>query len=517
MRLGFIAVFAACVGATSLLTASDASACGGCFVPPSNPTIVSGHRMALAITPSQTVLWDQIQYSGEAGEFAWVLPVKQGAYIELSTDAWFETLDAATNVNVVAPPVSCKQNFGFGCGADALSARSSEDFGGATGGGGPVVDIVHRGTVGPYETVTLSTSTPGALNDWLEKAGFAVDPATQPTIDEYVKEGFDFIALKLQPDKDVREMKPVRVITPGAAPTLPLRMVGIGTGAEVAITLYVLAEGRWEAENFPNAQVPIDLLAWDFADSTSNYAELRKQTLAGTEGARGWVTTYARQGSLLSPVQSQLNFFGNLIYATDANFNGLDTIAEAYLFQGIQNKETAIMDVVPEEQKCVDAFAALENTAAKSSALVEDPCPLDAPPNDPTCGSVDANKIDARTFGCGGLDDLSVAMTGSHPRDMWVTRLEAVLPQAALKTDLTVKAATKQETVDHWLQARIAVNTDALCGSLSAPVVGSDKNAKNSSVDGRTGVLMVWALGGLALAAALARRASKAALRGGSL
>jgi hypothetical protein len=292
-----MAPFAVCVVASSLLVSSDADACGACFPPPSDPTVVSGHRMALAITPTQTVLWDQIQYAGAPSEFAWVLPVKPGAHIELSTDAWFETLDAATNVNIVQPPVSCDQPFSLGCGAsDSLSGRAFAD---SATGGGPNVDILHRGTVGPYATVTLSTEVPGALNEWLTQSGFAIDPSTQPVIDKYVAEGFDFIALKLQPDKDVREMKPVRVISPGASPTLPLRMVAIGTGPEVAITLYILAEGRWEADNFPNVQVPTDLIAWDFADSTSNYGELRKQTLEASEGKKGWITTYARQGSLL--------------------------------------------------------------------------------------------------------------------------------------------------------------------------------------------------------------------------
>lgn len=510
MRLGFLAPFAACVAAASLLVSSDADACGGCFIPPSNPTVVSGHRMALAISEKQTVLWDQIQYAGDPADFAWVLPVKPGAYIEASTDAWFETLDAATTVNVVAAQVGCDQPFSFGCGG----ALASADRGAAEGGnGGPDVTIVHRGSVGPYETVTLESKVPGALNEWLTMAGYAVDPATQPVIDQYVKEGFDFIALRLQPDKDVREMKPVRVISPGATPTLPLRMVAVGSGPEVAITLYVLAEGRFEADNFPNASVPLDLLAWDFADGTSNYAELRKQTLAATPGKSGWITTYARQGSLLTPVFNGFSFFGPLTYGFDPIGNQLDTIAEAYLNQGIANKETALMSGAVDEQACRDKFSGLEQSLGQSGALVEDPCPLDAPPDDPTCGMVALNKTDARELGCGALDDLSVAMTGNAPRDMWITRLEAALPQAALASDLTLRAAASQGTVDNWIQARVAVNAEKQCGGLAVPTLSKGDENKT----GRTGALAVMCLSGLALAAALARRASKALSRGGAL
>src|SRR5688572_16654574 len=88
---------------TPLLTTSDASACGGCFVPATDSTVVTGHRMAISISPKQSVLWDQIQYAGDPAEFGWVLPVKPGAYIEVASDAWFETLDATTTVTVQQP------------------------------------------------------------------------------------------------------------------------------------------------------------------------------------------------------------------------------------------------------------------------------------------------------------------------------------------------------------------------------------------------------------------------------
>src|SRR5205823_2330913 len=109
---------------------------------------------------------------------------------------------------------------------------------------------LHEGTVGPYETVTLATNTPGALNTWLVAHGYNIDNDIQPVIDAYVAEDFDFIALRLLPGKGIRTMKPVRVVTPGAGMTLPLRMVAAGTGSSVAITLYTITEGRLEAEQY---------------------------------------------------------------------------------------------------------------------------------------------------------------------------------------------------------------------------------------------------------------------------
>ena len=74
--------------------------------------------------------------------------------------------------------------------------------------------MVHQGTVGPYDTVTLHANVPNALPSWLMANGYAIDPSVAPIIDAYVSEGFDFIALRMQPDTGVQQMKPVRVITP---------------------------------------------------------------------------------------------------------------------------------------------------------------------------------------------------------------------------------------------------------------------------------------------------------------
>src|SRR5262245_21387074 len=111
MRLRFVAPLAALSLAAVLGSTSDARACGGCFHQPiitqGGATVVTGHRMAFSTSPTQSVLWDQIQYAGDPKVFAWVLPVHHGAVVEESTDAWFETLDAATTAQISSPTVEC--------------------------------------------------------------------------------------------------------------------------------------------------------------------------------------------------------------------------------------------------------------------------------------------------------------------------------------------------------------------------------------------------------------------------
>ena len=48
----------------------DASACGGCFVSQTENTQVTGHKMVLSVSQTQTTLWDQISYNGDPKSFA---------------------------------------------------------------------------------------------------------------------------------------------------------------------------------------------------------------------------------------------------------------------------------------------------------------------------------------------------------------------------------------------------------------------------------------------------------------
>ncbi|XXT15311.1 DUF2330 domain-containing protein [Sorangium sp. So ce429] len=486
MKLRLFAFLALAVPAATLLPSREALACGGCFAPPTQTTVVNAHRMVLSVSPVQSVLWDQIQYAGDPSEFAWVLPVKRGATIQVGSDAWFETLDAATSVRITAPSSTCGGS-GGGCGV--LAGASSNDSAG--GFGNEQVTVLHRGTVGPYETATLATDTPGALNKWLDTHGFGVDESTQPVIDAYVEEDFDFIALKLQPGKDVKEMTPVRVVMPGANATLPLRMVAAGTGANVAITLFTISEARLAPEGFAAASVPHDLLAWDFASQESNYGALREKALAAADGGRAFLTPYAQQGSLFSPVSSSAAPFG-VRYTTSGSTTPVDTIAAAFAQQGLANGET-------EDSACAVRFAEL----AMESRAVGNPCPAGASLSDPSCDGVASGQIDARELACGPLDDLAVAMIGLHPKDVWLTRLEANLPRAALDTDLVLSPAP-QERVDNWLRARASVHAEVLCGAAT-PVLDGDRASRSRG----QGTLVGMTLGALALAAAVARRGAR--------
>lgn len=521
MSRGLTLVFGLAVVLPTSFVASDALACGGCFHGPTPPgegsqgSVVTAHRMALSISPVQTVLWDQVQYAGAPEDFAWVLPVLAGARLELGADAWFEALDGATTTWVVSPDVDCSGSGGGsgssdpydydssgGCGCMCLGAADSATTGrafdstaaattsGSTGTGNlappPDVVVSHQATVGPYETVTIHANKQGVLTDWLVAHGYSIDADVQPIIDAYTAEGFDFIALRMAPAADIRAMRPVRVVSEGASTALPLRMVSAGTGPSVGLTLFVVAEGRWETANFPNQELGDEGLSWDFLTASSNYRDLRAVALDQGDG-RTWLTTYAKRGTFFGSEPSILEAGGPVVYQTAGG--DAVTIAEAYFRQGFGNGEidddgAALIDCIEGTQLHGGSTDVVVDTCSPESEGVggsggsggmggsggggiggsggtggaggrADPC-----------GSAAEGQIDARQFACGPLDDLAVALTGLHPKDVWLTRLESKLPRAALADDLTLQPGP-QLRVENWRRATIALN-DPCSGALGA-------------------------------------------------
>lgn len=281
--------------------AEPAAACGGCFGPTGQPSVVTAHRMAISLSAERTILWDQFEYSGNPEDFVWVLPVRGGedVSIEMADNAFFLALQQATAVQLQGPFRSRGGGGGGGFACGAASAARFED-----GPSSDPVTVHHEGTVGPYETATIESEDPQALLAWLQERGYAVPEEMLPTIEHYVSAGMSFVALRLSPGETVRRMEPVRVTTRGLNVSFPLRMVAAGVAEKVGIELYVIGEGRYEADNFPNGVIDREALVYDWATQAYNYDELADAVIA-REARRTWLTEFA------APVDSyQFEQFG---------------------------------------------------------------------------------------------------------------------------------------------------------------------------------------------------------------
>jgi MYXO-CTERM domain-containing protein len=478
--------FCAVLAALALAHPHDAAACGGCFHPENDPagSVVTDHRMVFEITSKETILWDQVRYAGNPAEFAWVLPVRAGARIELSRGEWIAALDAATQTTVngprpVCPPTgttshrpttssssgsssgSSSSSGGGGCGgsytpssetAPGVGGSNTTDDGSSSSGTNPTftgdenVDVVAQSSIGPYQAVTIRASGTTGITAWLKTNGFAVPASIAPVIDAYIAEKLDFIALRLAPNQGVQAMRPVRVVTPGADTTLPLRMVAAGVGATVGLTLWVIGEGRYEAQNFPNAPVDWSSLAWNVQQMRSNRTLLEDAALA-SNGGRSWITEAAVRTTLTDP--------GSGI--------GLPNVHDAYLSQCqyraarvVRCNESALPppDGQPGDVTTTDPDAGAAGDAGGAdggdiadagSADGGDMADAGSADGGSDGGGSDGGVACTKTVsGCDGFDDLDVGADGLHSGDVWVTRLRANLPVSALSTDLELGASAQQ-------------------------------------------------------------------------
>ena len=437
-------------------------------------TVITDHRMAFSISTTQTVLWDQIRYSGDASQFAWVLPVGHGARVELAQNDWLAALDALT-APVIKPPTSlparCQTGFGGGGGGGGGGcgfSAANESFGGDTPGAfdataamfdsGNGVQVVSQEVVGPYDAVTIRSTNGGDISLWLTGNGFDIPPNIQPILDAYTNEGFDFIALKLAPNQGVQAMQPVRVITPGADPTLPLRMVSAGIGSSVGITLFVIAEGRYETANFVPLLIDPAAVTWDQASESSNYTTLFNAAIAD---GKGWVTESAGSAS---------------------------TLSSAYMAQCVK--------LAPVPAPCPVSDGGVSEGGASDSGITDastdggDGGDAAVVPMLPEAGACTVSA-------CTQFTDYDVATAGMHPYDVQVTRLRTTLPALALSVDLKLRASAQQSPVGSLFQAT-EFTTDP-CPQVSSAPPTKDGSGCNTANQSQSFVATVFGALGVAL------------------
>lgn len=104
------------------------------------------------------------------------------------------------------------------------------------------VDVLQATRAGVYDVSVIRGDTAQAVQDWLTTNGFACPPAAVAVLQEYVQDGWCFLAARISPEATGEiTHHPLRVTFPTKDAVYPLRLTGVGA-APIQLDVFVIAE-----------------------------------------------------------------------------------------------------------------------------------------------------------------------------------------------------------------------------------------------------------------------------------
>jgi hypothetical protein len=116
----------------------------------------------------------------------------------------------------------------------------------------PNVSILDRKVVGIFDTTTISSRDPAALQAWLRANGFARPANREQAIASYVQDGWVFVAARIRRDDPALQTStphPLSFMFGTEKAVYPMRLTGIDNGP-ARIDLYVFGPNRAKAPHF---------------------------------------------------------------------------------------------------------------------------------------------------------------------------------------------------------------------------------------------------------------------------
>lgn len=268
------------VGVSSL---PSALACGGLFCQ-NIPVDQQAERIIFTVNGDGTVsAYVQINYTGSAPEFSWVVPVPNTPDVDVAEIATFDALSTLTAPVFIPPQMP-------DCGImppmmAAGSGAPEEDSG---------VTVLASGTAGPYAYDVVTSPDPNVLITWLRTNQYTITEAMEPLVRVYTDEGLVFLAMKLQPDQGVQDIQPIKMTYRSQHPMIPLRLTAVAANPNMTVITWIFADAQAYTTNYARPKIDDANLRVDWTQvNTNNYLQLVDQTVDLYQG-RAFITEYAQ-------------------------------------------------------------------------------------------------------------------------------------------------------------------------------------------------------------------------------
>ena len=311
-RLWFPAALALAIALSAGIAATQsAQACGGFFCQ-NSPIDQNAERIIFTQNHDGAVsALIQIQYTGSAPDFSWILPLPEaiGAEaVEVPEDAMaaFRELEVATDPVFIPPPIpECVV-------VPPMAVAAAAPVPGS-------VEVFASGEVGPYGFDVIGSEDPEALVTWLRDNDYRVTEEMEPLINVYVDEAFVFLAMRLLPDQGAQDIQPVKVTYPAERPMIPLRLTAVAANPDMAVMTWFYADSQAVPVNYAKMEIADSELVFFAFGGRSNYRQLMGQK-ADEFAGQAFITEYAaptRELSVTHPLLQELR--ENFPYVTRLN------------------------------------------------------------------------------------------------------------------------------------------------------------------------------------------------------
>ena len=167
------------------------------------------------------------RFAGPVSRFAWIIPVPSRPTVKKQDGALFHEL-----ARLIRP----------------LGKKSTRSKGAAGIERAAPVEVLERKQVGAYDVAVLKADDPKALLSWLKANRFAVTPAAEAPIQAYIKEGWTFVAARVNVPDAARGLSagtlaPIRMTFRTAQPIYPLRLSAANPDPFVVLVYVIVPTG----------------------------------------------------------------------------------------------------------------------------------------------------------------------------------------------------------------------------------------------------------------------------------
>jgi hypothetical protein len=245
----------------------------------------------------------QIQYQGAAQDFSWVVPVNGIPELSLSSDLLFQNLESLTR-----PQFTLDIN-GSTCITDRIGGPIFSLAGAApesSDAANDAIEVLARQSVGPFDVQVVSSTDADALARWLAENNYDLTDRGAELIAPYVELGMNFVAVRLQQDRGVGDVQPLKMVYKSEHPMIPIRLTAVATQPNLGVLVWLLGPGRAVPVNYLHVTPNYAQLDW-YRGTFAAFASYQNLITAAMDdaavGGQGFATDYAgRDSALLQPL-----------------------------------------------------------------------------------------------------------------------------------------------------------------------------------------------------------------------